>query len=67
MEMVLTAALSSVSDLTVNEVGAKEEVRRPAIGAMLAADEMGERSDTRPLEDTAAERAPERGIAPGAT
>ena len=53
MEMVLMAALSSVSDLTVNEVGAKEEERRP-MGAMLAADEMGERMAMRPLLDTAA-------------
>ena len=54
MVMELTAALSSVSDLTWNEVGAKDEVRRPAIGAMLAAEDMGERSDTRALVDTAA-------------
>ena len=54
IEMVLTAALSSVSDLTWNEVGANEEVRRPAMGAMLAADDTGLRSDTRPLADTAA-------------
>jgi len=54
MVMELTAALSSVSDLTWKVVGANDEVRRPAMGAMLAAEDMGERSDTRALEDTAA-------------
>jgi len=66
MVMELRVAWSSVSDLTVNEVGAKEEERRP-IGAMLAADDPGERTDMRPLLDTAAERTPVSGIAPGAT
>ena len=53
MVMPLRVAWSSVSDLTVNEVGANEEERRP-IGAMLAADDTGERTDMRPLLDTAA-------------
>jgi hypothetical protein len=44
MVMPLRVAWSSVSDLTVNEVGANEEERRP-IGAMLAADDTGERTD----------------------
>ena len=54
MLMVLIAALSSVSDFTWTEVGAKEDVRRPPMGAMLAAEDIGERSDIRPLVDTAA-------------
>lgn len=44
MVIWLRVALSSVSDLTVYEVGAKEEVRRP-IGAMYEAEEMGVRME----------------------
>ena len=51
--MVLAAAAISVSDLTRNEVGAKAEVRRAPIGAITDAEEIGARSGTRPLADTA--------------